>query len=147
MHPVITQKVSSVQKGHEHVLGVRPSRRKPLFALELLSTENHARTRAVPVNGSHFSVVPLRVQFRAPRVARDGVERLAGLVDHDRIDNVRAAVRKFELNLGSLGIPGCLDQRCTRGCWRERRPVIVVVCVWVPACRYLGGIIGRSSHA
>ena len=98
MHPVLTQKVSSVQKGHEHVLGVRPSRRQPLFALELLPTENHARTRAVPVNGSHFSVVPLRVQFRAPRVARDGIERPASRVDHERIDDIRAGARKFELD-------------------------------------------------
>ena len=145
MHRVLTQKVSSVQKGHEYVLGVRPSRRQPLFALELLPTENHTRTGAVPVDGGHLGVVPLRDQFRAPRVARDGVKRPAGLVDQDRIDDIRAAARKFEFDLGSLGIPGCLDQCCTRGCWRERCPAITV-CVWVPACRYLGGIIGGSGH-
>ena len=67
--------------------------------------------------------VPLRVQFCAPQVAQDGVKRPAGLVD-DRIDDVCTTVQKFEFDLGSLSRPDCLNQCCTQGCWRERRPVI-----------------------
>jgi hypothetical protein len=84
--------------GHRHVLGVRPSTLQPLFALQLLPTENHTRTRAVPVDGGHLRVIPLRVQFRAFGVARDGVERPASRVDYERIDNLRAAIRKLELD-------------------------------------------------
>ena len=137
MRPVLTQKVSSVQKGHEHVLGIRPSRRQPLFALELLPTENHTWTGAVPVDGGHLGVVPLRVQFRAPRVARDGVKRPAGLVDDDRIDDVRTAVRKFEFDLGSLGTLKArpmLYSRVLDLCWSHS------MCVGT-------GRVGRSGNA
>ena len=67
-------RMGSVQKEYEHVLGVGPSTRKPLFTLHLLPTENHTRTGAIPVDGGHLSIVPPRVQFRALRVARDRVE-------------------------------------------------------------------------
>ena len=84
--------------GNRDVLGVRPSTLQPVFTLQLPPTENHTRTGAVPVDGGHLGVVPLRVQFRAPRVARDRVERTASSVDHDRIDDLRTATRKFELD-------------------------------------------------
>jgi len=121
----------------EHTsLGVRPSTRQPLFALELLPTENHARTGTVPVDGGDLAVIPLRAQFRAALVARDGVERPTGRVGHDGIEDVGAAARNFELNRGSFVGAGWLDQCCTQGDRRVRRPAISVS-VGVLASRYL----------
>jgi len=65
-----------------NVLGGGPSKRQPFFALDLLHTENHARTGTVPLDGGHLGVVPVREQFRALRVARDGVEWPASRVRH-----------------------------------------------------------------
>ena len=132
-------RVGSVWKEYEHVLGVGPSPRQPLFTLHLLPTENHARTRPVPIDGGHLGIVPPRVQFRALRVARDGVEGPSSWVGHDSIDDLRAATRNFELHRWSLAEASCLDQCCTQGGRRGRRPAMAV-CVWVSACRYLGGV-------
>jgi hypothetical protein len=108
-------RMASVQKRHEHVLGDGPSALQPLFALELLPTENHTRTMAVPIDGGRLGIVLVQEQFCALRVARDGVEGSAGWVDHDGIGDLCAATRKFELDRGSLVIPaGRLDQRCFR---------------------------------
>ena len=52
----------SVHKEQEHVFDVRPNVRQPLFALDLLPTENHAWTRMVPVDGGGFAAVLLREQ-------------------------------------------------------------------------------------
>lgn len=49
-----------MQKEQENVLGVRPSTWQPLFALEFLPTENHARTRTVPVNGGDLAAILLQ---------------------------------------------------------------------------------------
>ena len=99
-----------MRKEYEHVLSFGPRKRQPLFALELIPTENHARTGAVPVDGGHLSIVLVTEQFRAFRVARNGVEGPASWADHDGIHNLRAAIRKFELDRGSLVVAGCLDQ-------------------------------------
>jgi hypothetical protein len=65
----VTSQSGSVRKEEEHVLSVRSSTWQPLFALDLLPTENHARAGTVPVDGSDLAVVPLREQRRAVLVA------------------------------------------------------------------------------
>ena len=99
-----------MRKVHEHVLGFGPRTRQPLFALEFVPTVNHARTRAIPVNDGHLGIVFVTEQFCTLRVARDGVEGPASWADHDGIRDLRAAIRNFELDRGSLVVAGCLDQ-------------------------------------
>ena len=99
-----------MRKVREHVLGFGPRTRQPLFALELIPTENHARTRAIPVDGGHLGIVFVTEQFSALRVARDGVEGPASWANYDGIRDLRAAIRNFELDRGSLVVAGCLDQ-------------------------------------
>ena len=50
-------------KEYEHLLGFGPSTRQPLFALEFIPTKNHARIRAIPVDGGHLSIVFVTEQF------------------------------------------------------------------------------------
>ena len=90
--------MENVWKEYEHVLSLGRSTRQPLVALDLIPTENHARTGAVPVDGGHLSIVHVKEQFRALRVARDGVERPASCIDHDGIHDLRATIRKSELD-------------------------------------------------
>jgi hypothetical protein len=52
-----------------HVLGVRPSQRQPFLAPHFLTTENHARTSAVPLDNSDLNFVLARDQSRALRIA------------------------------------------------------------------------------
>jgi hypothetical protein len=65
---------------------------------------------AVPVDGGHLGIVLVQEQFCALRVARDGVQWPTDRVDHDGIGDLRAATRNFELDRGSLVVPGGLDQ-------------------------------------
>ena len=85
-------------KEYEHLLGFGPSTRQPLFALEFIPTESHARTGPVPVDGGHLGIVLVTEQFCTFRVAGDGVEGPASWADHDSIDDLRAVIRNFELD-------------------------------------------------
>jgi hypothetical protein len=134
-------RVGSVREEQVHVLGVGPSTRQPLFALDLLPTENHARTGTVPVDGGNLGVVPQRKQFRAALVARDGVEWPASRVYYGCIDDLVAAARDLELDRGSFVGARWFDQCGTQGGWRGRRPTMAV-CGWVSASKYLGGVDG-----
>lgn len=107
-------------------LGIGPSKRQPLFALDLLPTENHPRTGTVPLDGGDLGVVPVRDKLRALRVAQSRVEGPASRVDYDGIDDVRAAARDFELDGGSLDVARCVDQCCAHGGERGQRAVMAV---------------------
>ena len=124
---------------HEHVLGLGPSKRQPLFALHLLPPQNHARTGVVPLDGGDLGVISLRKQFRALRVARDEVEGPVSRADHVGIDDLRATPRKCELDRWSLDVAGFVDQCWTQG-YESGRCVAMTVSVWVSAHRYLGGV-------
>jgi hypothetical protein len=50
-------RMAIVRKGAHHLLGVGPSKRQPIFALDLLPTENHARTGSVPLDGGDLNVI------------------------------------------------------------------------------------------
>ena len=82
---------------------------QPLFALHFLPTENHARTEMAPLDGGDLGVIPLRKQFRALRVTRDGVERPVSRADHGGIDDLRPAIREFELDRWSFDVVGFVD--------------------------------------
>jgi hypothetical protein len=97
----------------------------------------------VPVDGGDLGIVPLREQFRAALIARNGVEGLTSRVEHGGIEDFGTAVRNFEHDRGPVVGAGYLDQFFTQGGKRGRRPDMVV-CVWVSACRYLR--LPASSH-
>ena len=55
--------------GNGHVLVLGPSEGQPRLALDFLTTENHARTATVPLDGGDLDVVPARDQSRALGIA------------------------------------------------------------------------------
>ena len=139
-----------MRKELENILGVGPSTRQPIFALDLLAPEDHARTGTVPVYGSDLGVVLLREKFRAALIARDGVERQASWVDHYGVDDVGTAARDFEFDRRSFVGAGTIDQCCTQEGRRGRRPAIALpISVWVFCCRYLRGVdwIGHTRRS
>ena len=101
------------------VLGLGSRERQPFFALHFLPTEDHPRTGTVPLDGGNLDIVLARDHNRALRVARDGVKRLAGYIDNDRVDNVDFTADYLELDGWTL-VDGCgrVDQSCATCAWK-----------------------------
>jgi hypothetical protein len=65
----ITFRLMAIGANGELILVLRPSERQPHLALHFLTTENHARTGTVTVDGGNPDVVPARDQSLALGIA------------------------------------------------------------------------------
>ncbi len=65
----ITNHITKGKSRKQDVLVIRPSGLQPLPTFHFLTTEGHARTVTVPLDGGNLDVVPARHQFCALRIA------------------------------------------------------------------------------